>query len=163
MTTTAPVPEVEAEESAFKPMTADQAREWRQRHPPVSVRGVVMGQAVVGVLVALAAWALTARQSVGWSAGYGAFAVVAPAMLFARGMARLHAPGQSGAAMLSFFGWEAVKIVLTIALLAAAPRLVPGLSWLALLAGMVVTMKMYWVALLVWRPGVLKPTVKEKS
>ena len=41
------------------------------------------------------------------------------------------------------------------ALLAAAPRLVPGLSWIALLVGMVVAMKTYWVALLV-RPGVRK-------
>jgi len=50
-------------------------------------------------------------------------------------------------------GWELVKIVLTVAMLAAAPRLVPGLSWLALLAGMVITMKTYWIALLA-RPGV---------
>jgi ATP synthase protein I len=57
--------------------------------------------------------------------------------------------------MAGFFGWEIAKIVLTVALLAAAPRLVPDLSWLALLAGMVVTMKTYWVALMV-RPGVRK-------
>ena len=57
--------------------------------------------------------------------------------------------------MVGFFGWEIAKIVLTVALLAAAPRLVPGLSWLALVVGMVITMKTYWVALLV-RPGVRK-------
>jgi len=49
--------------------------------------------------------------------------------------------------MLGFFVWELVKIALTIAMLFAAPRLVMGLSWLALLAGFVVTIKVYWVAL----------------
>jgi len=45
------------------------------------------------------------------------------------------------------FGWELAKILVSVALLLAAPRLVPGLSWLALLVGMVITMKAYWVAL----------------
>jgi ATP synthase protein I len=40
-----------------------------------------------------------------------------------------------------------VKIAASVALLAAAPRLVPALSWPALLVGLVLTMKVYWVAL----------------
>ena len=71
--------------------------------------------------------------------------------LFARGMARRRST--AGAAMVGLLGWELVKIALTVAMLAAAPRVVPGLSWLALLVGMVVTMKTYWIALLA-RPGV---------
>lgn len=43
--------------------------------------------------------------------------------------------------------WELVKIALTIALLFAAPKVVPHLDWLALLAGFVVTMKAYWLTL----------------
>jgi ATP synthase protein I len=43
--------------------------------------------------------------------------------------------------------WEMVKIASSIALMAVAPRLVPGLSWPALLVGLVLTMKVYWVAL----------------
>jgi ATP synthase protein I len=82
-------------------------------------------------------------------------AVVAPAALFARGVLRHKAAANPRAAMVGFFGWEIAKIVLTVALLAAAPRLVPELSWIALLVGMVIAMKMYWVALLV-RPGVRK-------
>ena len=54
-----------------------------------------------------------------------------------------------------FFGWEMAKIALTVAMLAAAPKLIDALSWLALLAGMVVTMKTYWIALWV-RSGVRK-------
>jgi len=36
-------------------------------------------------------------------------------------------------------------VVLTVAMLFAAPGLIPDLNWLALLAGFVVTMKVYWV------------------
>ncbi len=43
--------------------------------------------------------------------------------------------------------WEMVKIGLTVAMLIAAPRLVLDLSWLAMLAGFVVTMKVYWLAM----------------
>lgn len=145
----------EGEESDFKPMTAQEAQEWRRRNPPLFIWKVVAGQALAGLLVALLAWLLTGRPSAGWSAGYGALAVVVPAGLFARGVLRQKAKPDPRAAMAGFFGWEIAKIVLTVALLAAAPRLVPDLSWLALLAGMVVTIKTYWVALMV-RPGVRK-------
>lgn len=155
MKTIAPETEAEAEESDFKPLTAQEAEQWRSRNPPISVWKVVAGQALVGMLVALVAWVLTGRASVGWSAAYGAVAVVVPAGLFARGVFRRKASSDPRAAMLGFFGWEIAKIVLTVALLAAAPRLVPDLSWMALLVGMVITMKTYWVALLV-RPGVQK-------
>jgi ATP synthase protein I len=136
----------------FKPLTADEAQALRRHLVPVSPVRVVLGQALVGFLVALAAWALTGRAAVGWSAGYGALAVVLPAFLLARGMGRGSRGRSSSAALASFVFWEVVKLVLTIALLALAPRLVPQLSWLALLAGMVITMKTYWVALVV-RPG----------
>ena len=38
-------------------------------------------------------------------------------------------------------------MALTVAMLIAAPRLVDALSWPALLVGLVLTMKVYWVAL----------------
>jgi ATP synthase protein I len=155
MKTIAPETEAEAEELDFKPLTAQEAQQWRSRNPSISVWKVVAGQALVGMLVALVAWLLTGRAQVGWSAAYGALAVVAPAALFARGVLRHKASAHPRAAMVGFFGWEIAKIVLTVSLLAAAPWLVPGLSWIALLIGMVVTMKTYWVALLV-RPGVQK-------
>jgi len=155
MTTKAPGTEIEAEEPDFKPLTAEEAQQWRRRNPPVSVWRVVAGQALVGAAVALLAWWLSGKSSVAWSAGYGALSVVAPAALFARGMARQVPTAAAGAAMVRFFAWEIAKLALTVAMLAAAPRLVRDLSWLALLAGMVVTMKTYWIAL-VARPGVRK-------
>ncbi len=135
-------------EPDFKPLTADEARQWRQRNPPLSLWRVVAAQAAVGLLVALAAWGLSGQASVGWSAGYGALAVVLPAALFARGLSRRSAAANPGAAVLGFFVWEMVKIGLTVAMLVAAPRLISRLSWLALLAGLVVTMKVYWLAML---------------
>ena len=44
---------------------------------------------------------------------------------------------------------EGIKIMLTLALLLAAPKVVAQVNWLALLAGFVVTIKAAWVAL--WR------------
>ena len=155
MKTLPPDTEAEVEESDFKPLTAEEAQQWRRCNPPLSIGKVVAGQAFVGVLVALAAWMLTGSTSMGWSAAYGAVAVWLPAALFARAVFRQGAARDARAAMAGFVGWEIVKVLLTVALLAAAPWVVPGLSWIALLAGMVITMKTYWAALLV-RPGVRK-------
>ncbi|MFT3813257.1 MAG: ATP synthase subunit I [Acidovorax sp.] len=153
MRTNAPqVTETEAEEPDFKPLTAEEAAQWRRRNPPLSVWRVVAGQALVGAVVAMLAWLFTSKSSVAWSAGYGALAVVLPAALFARGLARQKASANAGAALVGFFVWEFAKLVLTAAMLALAPRVVKDVSWLALLVGMVVVMKTYWVALLV-RPG----------
>ena len=60
---------------------------------------------------------------------------------------------------MGFFVWELVKIVLTVAMLLAAPRLVSQLNWLALLAGFVVTMKVYWVVM--WLHLVRKNSVSK--
>ena len=146
---TSQVLQVEAQEPEFKPLTAEQVRQLREKSPSVSPWRVVAGQAVVGLVVAIAAWGLTGRQSVGWSAGYGALAVVFPAALFARGLMSRVTLANPGAAVFGFFLWEMVKIALTVAMLFAAPRLVTDLSWPAMLVGLVVTMKVYWLALLV--------------
>jgi len=141
--------DIEADEPEFKPLTAEEAQRLRERHPQVSPWRVIAGQVIVGVLVALGAWLVTGQSRMAWSAAWGALAVVVPAALFARGITRRRTAGNAAAAVAGFLGWEIVKIVLTVALLAAAPRVIPGLSWLALLLGMVLTMKAYWIALLV--------------
>jgi ATP synthase protein I len=157
----APETEAEAEESDFNPLTAEEARQWRLRNPPVSPWRVVAGQALVGAVVSLLAWLVGGESRLGWSAAYGALVVVLPAALFARGLSRQQAAAHvgkvdAGASMLGLFGWELAKLTLCIALLVMAPKLVTGLSWLALLASMVVTMKTYWFALLLQRSGVRK-------
>ncbi|WP_295857773.1 ATP synthase subunit I [uncultured Xylophilus sp.] len=140
--------DLEAQESEFKPLTAEEAQRLMSRHPQVSPWRVIAGQMCVGVLAALAAWALTGQARMAWSTAWGAAAVVIPAAVFARGLTRSRSAANPGVAAAGFLGWEIVKIVLTIALLAMSPRVVPGLSWLALLAGMVLTMKAYWIAFL---------------
>lgn len=147
MKTIAPLPETTEEEPPFKPLTAQEARRLREQNPPVSPWWVVGGQVVVGLVVALAAWGITGEQNVGWSAGYGALAVVIPAAIFARGLTGRFSSLNAGTAAVAFMLWEMVKIASSIALLAAAPGLVPGLSWPALLVGLILTMKVYWVAL----------------
>ncbi len=140
--------EDEAEDSGFKPLTNAEAQQWRRHNPPLSMWRVLLGQSLAGCLVALAAWLLSGKPSLGWSAGYGALSVVVPAAIFARGVTGRLAQAVPGAAMLGFFVWELVKIVLTVAMLVAAPRWIPDLNWLALVAGFVVTMKVVWLALM---------------
>ncbi|MBH1957980.1 MAG: ATP synthase subunit I [Burkholderiales bacterium] len=137
----------EAQDEGFKPLTREEAKKVSAANPPLSLWMVLAGQAGVGILVALLAWALTGQAHIGGSAGYGALAVVIPAALFARGLSRQKSAMHGNAALIGFFIWEMVKIALTVAMLFAAPRLVEGLNWLALLAGFVVTMKVYWVAM----------------
>ena len=143
----APANEHEVEEPDFKPLTAQEAQEWRKRHPPISVMRVVWWQVAAGLAVALVAGLVWQRQAIALSAGYGALAVVIPSALFARGLRAPAGPGQAHAAMVRFFGLEMAKLALTVALLAAAPKLVQGLNWLALVVGLVVVMKTYWLAL----------------
>lgn len=132
-------------DAEFKPLTAEEAAQWRSAHPAMSPWWVVACQAAVGVLMLLVVSWLWGKPA-GWSAGYGALSVVFPAALLVRGMQRQRAVAQPGAAMLGFVVWESVKVILTIAMLFAAPKVVSSLNWLALVAGFVLTMKVYWVA-----------------
>ncbi len=138
---------VEAEDQDFKVLTREEAQKLRDANPPVSPWAVLAGQLAVGVLTACVVWGLTGRAGAGWSALYGALAVVVPAALFARGVASKLWSLNAGTAVVGFFVWEMVKVALTVAMLFAAPRMIVQLDWLALLAGFVVTMKVYWVAM----------------
>lgn len=132
----------------FKRLTAQEAQALRERDPALSPWWVVGMQCVAGFVAALVAWGITGKASVGLSAAYGALAVIIPAALFARGLMSKFSSLHAATASFGFFLWEAVKMAVSIAMLAAAPRLIENLSWLALLAGLVVTLKMYWFALL---------------
>ena len=149
----------EAHEEDFKALTREEAQRLRALSPALSLWAVVAGQAAVGAGVALLAWVLTGNVQMLWSAGYGALAVVLPAALFARGLSRQSSALHGNAALVGFFVWEGVKIGLTVAMLVAAPKLVEGLNWLALLAGFVVTMKVYWVAM--WLGSVRKKSINK--
>ena len=134
----------------FRPLTAAEAQKLRLQQPLLSIWRVVLAQVVVGLAVAALTWLFTGRVSAAWSAAYGALAVVVPAALFARGLTSKTSTINSGTAVFAFLLWEMVKIGLTVAMLYAAIWLVKDLSWPAMLVGLVITMKVYWVVF-AWR------------
>ncbi len=137
-----------ADEPDFKSLTKQEAQALRLRDPAVSPWWIVGLQCVAGLVVALVAWGVSGKASVGLSAAYGALAVIIPAALFARGLMSRFSSINAGTASFGFFLWEAVKLVVALVMLAMAPKLIADLSWLAMLAGLFVTLKMYWLALL---------------
>jgi ATP synthase protein I len=139
-----------AADHRFKRLSREEAAALRAQEPPVSPWRVVAVQAAVGVVAALIGLLITGRTEVAWSMLYGAATVVVPAALMARGMTSQLSSMAPGASAVSFMLWEFVKIGVSVAMLAIAPRIVQPLVWPALLAGLVVCMKVYWVALL-WR------------
>ena len=141
----------EAEQDDFKPLTREEALRWRQQQPRTSVWAVLGWQVVLALLAACVAAALTRSQPVVVSLLYGAAAVVVPTGLMAWGLTKgalsRRAVGGAQASLAGFFVWEGAKLLLAIALLALAPRLVTDLNWLALVAGLVVVLKAYWLEL----------------
>ena len=101
---------------------------------------------------ALALWFHNGMLWLSWM--YGALTVVIPAALFARGMTSPAASLNAMTAAMSFATWQGVKWVLAVLLMVLAPRTLPELSWPALLAGLIVTMKVYWLALVWGKPRV---------
>lgn len=137
----------ESEDLNFKRLTAQEAAALRASDPALSPWWVVGLQCVAGVLVALIAWGVSGSAAAK-SAAYGAIAVIIPAALFARGVMSQFSSLNAATASFGFFLWEAVKLAVSVAMIIMAPRLITNLSWLALLAGLFVTLKMYWLALL---------------
>jgi ATP synthase protein I len=140
--------EWDSAEPEVAPWTAEQVRQWRSGKQKLDVKRLFVWQSAAGLLACVVCGVL-AGQSAAWSAAYGSVCVLLPGALFARGVLR---PAPVGVAVVNFFVWEAVKLALTLALLALAPKLVAGLVWPALLAGLVVTMKASWLAMML-RPG----------
>ena len=140
----------DTEDPPVKTLTAEEAKAWRAKNPPLSPWRVIAVQVAIGaVVVALAGW-VSGRSEVVWSALYGAAAAVLPGALMARGMTSRLSSVSPGASAVSVMWWSMVKVGVSIAMLMLAPKLVQALSWPALLAAMVLCMQVYWFALL-WR------------
>jgi ATP synthase protein I len=139
----------EAKEPTFKQWTADEARALREKSPSVSPWRVIGWQSIAGALLAMGLWFYSGDKNMVTSALYGALSVIIPAAIFLRGVLRQKSIVNAYFGLGSFFIWELVKIGVTVALLLAAPRLIPNLNWLTLVVSFVVTMKVYWVFLLV--------------
>jgi ATP synthase protein I len=140
-----------AQEPEFKPLTSEEAKQWRISQPVFSVWRLVGVQLLAGLAAGALGWLLTQSSPVAWSVLYGAASVVIPTALMAYGLtssalSRLTS-GFAQAAFAGFLLWEGVKVLLVVAMLWLAPTAVPGLSWLGLLAGLVVVLKVYWLGL----------------
>jgi ATP synthase protein I len=138
-------------ESLPERLTAQQAQELRVR---LSKSGsvlspwlIIAGQLLAGAMFAVMAWLVTGKSSVAVSIAYGALAVVIPAAVFARGLMSQFSSLNALTAGFGFFVWEMIKIVATVVLIAMAPKLVADLDWLAMLIGLIVTMKVVFVLL----------------
>ena len=150
----------EGSEPDFKPLSAEEAQAWRQNNPQASPWRVLLLQVGVGGVLALLTGLVSGQWHLAASAAWGSVAVVIPAVVFVRALSRQMRRTQPGSALVGLFVWELVKIVLTVALLLVAPKVISDLSWFALVAGFVVTMKVYWLAMaLGWMQHKSKPTI----
>lgn len=137
-----------AQEPEFKPLTREQAQQWRASQPVLSPWRLVGVQWLVGLLAALVAGLLAQSATLAASVLYGAVAVALPSALMAWGMtssalSRLLS-GFAQTAFAGFLFWEGVKILLSVGLLAAAVWVLPELNWIGLLIGLVLVLKVYW-------------------
>jgi len=129
------------------PWTAEQAQAWRaQQGDGVTAWSVVRMQFLASCVVVLGFALVFSRQSYVWSALYGAMAVVIPNAAMARGISKRQAPNAESA-VAAVMVWEMVKVAASVLMLMLATRVVENLSWPALLAGLVVTLKVNWLAL----------------
>lgn len=107
---------------------------------------IVGMQVLVGLGMTGIAFISFSDHAITWSVGYGALAVIAPGYLFSIGVRKECYKTSPSAAMLGFFLWELVKLTSCVAMLAAAPLLIKNLNWFGMLAGLLVTMKVYLFA-----------------
>lgn len=153
--------EAEKADEYFEPLTAEQAVLVRSKLGRTSSLmtpwRLIALQIVMGGVAAAVAWGVSGEMRMVQSVAYGALATVVPAGVFAWGVMRRQGPRGVISAGLRFFVWEAAKVALTVAMLFAAPAVVVNVSWLALLAGFVVTMKVYWLA--IWLYPVRKDSI----
>ena len=148
-----PVGADEAAEEHFKPLTRDEAQQWRSTQPTLSMLWVLVWQVVFALATTAMAALLTRDWVVVKSVVYGATAVVLPSALMAWGVTASavaqKVSGVAQAALLNFFVWEGVKLVLVMALLGLAPVVLDEVNWLALVAGLVVVLKVVGLVFLV--------------
>lgn len=137
--------EENAEALESSPWTAEQAAQWRKTQPALVPAQLVLTQAAAsgaGVLASVLVWGWS---PVGASVAWGCWAVVLPAALMAWGVGRV--TQLAGVGLFRFFAWEWVKLGLSVVLMLLAPWVVPGLSGLAMLAGVILAVKAHGLAL----------------
>lgn len=136
-------------EPPYKRLTRAEALEFSAAHPALSPWRVIAAQVVFGLLAG-ALGGLLGGEIVALSALYGAAVVALPGALMARGATSRLSSLSPVISAVSMLGWGFVKLVLSVAMLVLAARIVPGLVWPVMLVSMVLCLQTYWLALL-WR------------
>lgn len=126
---------------AVKPLTAEQAAHLRRGMKVISTRQVVIAQWMIGLLISGLTWLWTGSVDKGFSVAWGSISVALPATVFA-----MQLQAERGGAIVRFFVGELIKVGMTIVLLVMAPAVISNVSWLALVAGLIVTIHVYLVA-----------------
>lgn len=120
----------------------------------VSVWRVVQWQFVLLGLAAVVGGLVMQSRAVALSVAYGGLSAALPTAVMAygvtssalsRAVSRLF-PGVAKLSLAGVLFWEGIKVVLVLVMLWLAPRLIPNLIWLGLVAGLVVVLKAYWLA-----------------
>lgn len=147
-------PYSETPEEDFKPLTREQARQWRAEHPQVGMFEVVKGQWLWSLAATAVAWIVGAPTLWALELMYGAAAIALPStvMALALGRKRDQSSAQVISAAASFFVWEGVKLLAAIGLMATTAWWFESPSWLAMLVGVVVALKAH--AVVAWRSSV---------
>jgi ATP synthase protein I len=146
-----PPEEDRSEDIAFRRYSRHEAEELRKANPQISPWRVVRWMLMATVAIGVVTW-IVLDVSMAWSAAYGSLVVAIPAAVLARGMTSPLSRMNVASGAMAFMLWEMVKIGLSIGMLMLAPSLVANLSWPALLVGLILTMKVYFVAAII-RPG----------
>ena len=127
-------------------LSAQEAVAFRDQRIAPSPWRVVLVQVEVGAVIALLLGIAFGWPALG-SALYGAVTVVIPGALMARGATRMADSRSPMATAANLLGWTSAKMVCTVAMLAAAGRIVHPIVWPALLVTLAGCLTVYWVAL----------------
>ncbi|NBW78128.1 MAG: ATP synthase subunit I [Betaproteobacteria bacterium] len=137
------------------PLTPQEVQSFRLRNSSLPPWCVIAAQCGVGLVFVGLLAAVFENRVIAVSAAWGVAVVVLPAMLFARGISNPWLRGDPVRSVLGFFVWESVKLLASVSLMVLASRWQAELNWAAMLLTMLLTLKVYWLALLV-RPKVNK-------
>lgn len=128
----------------IQPLTRNEAQALLARYPPPSLRQILLLQGLTG-LVLSGLWWVFLGPAAFLSSLYGLMVVLVPNALMVRALT-----GSLGKSVGGLVLWELVKVVAAGCLLAVAPFVLPSLVWLALLATVVLCMKVM-IAVSLWR------------
>jgi ATP synthase protein I len=145
----------EVHESDHVPLTVQQAEGLKQKLGSVKLEDflirVTAWQLLAAVLMGIVVWLVLREKATSAAIFYGAMCAVLPSALVAFVLKRRMATGvlkHSGDMLLGLFVLELVKVVAAICLLLSAPLVLGSPQWVAVVAGFVLTLKIYWLVAL---------------